>query len=138
MFRFAMVFGVLALLASSASAQYGSIYGPQQPRQTYGTSNVFGGQNYSNGMSTRSNVFGGQNIYQGGSQVGSSSRNVFGGQNYSNGVTSQPNVFGGQSYSNGVTSRPNVFGGQDLYRGGTRVGSSQKTATGTTWNWFGK
>lgn len=132
MCRFMLVVGLM-LMVSSASAQYRG--GQQSVRST---PNVFGGANYSNGVSTRSNVFGGQTAYQGGSQIGSSTRNVFGGQNYSSGVQSKPNVFGGQNYSNGVSSRANVFGGQDFYRGSTRIGSSSKTSLGTEYRPFGR
>ena len=89
--------------------------------------NVFGGQNYSNGVTTQPNVFGGQNFSNG----LSSQKNVFGGQNYSNGVTTQSNVFGGQNYSNGVTSQRNVFGGQNY-----TVPRTAKPSNG--WSWFGK
>ncbi len=132
--RIALALCVLVLSAAPAAAQFGGA--PSQ--STRGTRNVFGGTNYSNGVSTRPNVFGGQDFYKGGSRIGSSKPNVFGGQSYSNGVQSKPNVFGGQSYSNGTSTRPNVFGGQDYYKGGTRIGSSQKTATGTSYRAYGR
>ncbi len=59
--------------------------------------NVFGGQDYSNGIRSKANVFGGQD--------------------FSNGITSKKNVFGGYDfYEKGVrigSSKQNVFGGQD-------------------------
>ncbi len=77
--RIALALCVLVLSAAPAAAQFGGA--PSQ--STRGTRNVFGGTNYSNGVSTRPNVFGGQDFYKGGSRIGSSKPNVFGGQSYS-------------------------------------------------------
>ena len=69
------------------------------------TPNVFGGHNYSNGVTSSKNVFGGFNYQSPSAGFSYSTPNVFGGSNFhgSGGAfsSSTPNVFGGFNYSGG-------------------------------------
>ncbi|MDR1493028.1 MAG: hypothetical protein LBT05_09945 [Planctomycetaceae bacterium] len=47
--------------------------------QGWATPNVFGGYNYSNGVTSQRNVFGGQNYYQNGRPLGTTQPTVGGG-----------------------------------------------------------
>ena len=92
MIRSMMVILTLALAGTAGQAQTN--------RTVTSTPNIFGGQNYSNGTSSRSNIFGGQDFSKpnGGSSF-STMPNIFGGFNFSNGGSSRSNIFGGQDYS---------------------------------------
>jgi len=59
--------------------------------------NIFGGQDYSNGLHMRPNIRGGMD--------------------YSNGLSSRPNIRDALDFSDGTQTRPNIVGGYDTDRG---------------------